>query len=219
MKERERERFSKEALEKGNQESERELGRERERSKSETEKNPSRSIAALLFSCSLLLLASRFFLKHDERRCLHLFVLSLFSPAGLSCAYGSVQARRCLLRLRERGVHRLQEEGQGPRGVPGGGRRRDLLRRRAVSLWSAFGSLICTLYDIALAWTHHAGSERRRKELQARARRRLLCGEDLMRTDDVISLLSRPLFKKNKPQPENVRRKGPRGDGQVCRLS
>jgi hypothetical protein len=37
-----------------------------------------------------LLLASRFFLKHDERRCLHLFVLSLFSPAGLSCAYGSV---------------------------------------------------------------------------------------------------------------------------------
>ena len=94
--------------------------------------------------------------------------------------------------------------------MPGGGRRRDLLRRRAVSLWSAFGSLICTSYDIALAWTHHAGSERRRKELQARARRRLLCGEDLMPDRRFTSLFSlSPSLKKTNHSLKTCAEKAP----------
>ena len=85
---------------------------------------------------TLLSLLSKKTVRH-ERRPLHLLPL-VFPADGLGRAHGRVQARRRLLRGRQRRVHRVQEEGQGPDGVPGGGRRGDVVRRRPVS---SFGSV------------------------------------------------------------------------------
>lgn len=62
----------------------------------------------------------------DERSIL------LFASTGLRGAHGGLEARRRDLRRRQRGVHRVQEEEQGPSGVPVGGRRRHVVRRGTV---------------------------------------------------------------------------------------
>ena len=129
----ERSAFQREALEEI-KESEIEESEESKKKKTRSLTLSAPALAHSLRSCSRSLPPTLFY--HDEQR--RTFHLLFFSPAGLCRAHGSVQARRSLLRLRERGVHRLQEEGQGPRGVPGGGRRRDLLRCRTVSFARVF---------------------------------------------------------------------------------